>query len=235
MDDREVQRDGDVVRQLDHFMAGKITRREALRRLGILGLSFPVASSLLAACATGSSGTQATSTKSKAIIGIIQEPTSMDPTADATASIATCLLNNVYEGLIRLDGTGKIVGNLAKSWDVSSDGTTITFHLAQGVKWHDGSAFSAQDVVYSWTRAKDPNTKPANPHADYWLPMQSVTASDDHTVQVTLSSYSDNWLFHMGAGSACIVSQASVDSNRPTRSAPVLSSSPPGTVARPCS
>lgn len=214
MDDRELQPDRDVVRQLDHFMAGKITRREALRRLGILGLSLPVASSLIAACGTGSSGNQPASTKSKAIIGIIQEPTSMDPTADATASIATCLLSNVYEGLIRLDGTGKIVGNLAKTWDVSSDGTTVTFHLAQGIKWHDGSAFSAQDVVYSWTRAKDPNTKPANPHADYWRPVESVTAPDDRTVKVTLSTYSDNWLFHMGAGSACIVSQASAASNK---------------------
>ncbi|HVC76009.1 MAG TPA: ABC transporter substrate-binding protein, partial [Candidatus Micrarchaeaceae archaeon] len=195
MDDRELQRDGDVVRQLDQLLSGKITRREALRRLGFLGLSLPVASSLIAACGSGSSSTQTVSTKSKAIIGIIQEPTSMDPTADATASIATCLLNNVYEGLIRLDGTGKIVGNLAKSWDVSSDGTIVTFHLAQGVKWHDGSAFSAQDVVYSWTRAKDPNTKPANPHANYWAPVQAVTAPDDHTVKVTLSSYSDNWLF----------------------------------------
>lgn len=214
MNEDELQRDAGIGRQLNQYMAGRITRREALRRLGVLGVSLPLASSLLAACASGSSTPQTTSTKSKAIIGIIQEPTSMDPTADATASIATCLLGNVYEGLIRLDGTGKVVGNLAKTWDVSADGTTVTFHLAQGVKWHDGSAFSAQDVVYSWTRAKDPSTKPANPHADYWAPVQSVTASDDHTVKVTLSQYSDNWLFHMGAGSACIVSQKSVDTNK---------------------
>jgi peptide/nickel transport system substrate-binding protein len=214
MDDPEMRRDGEVVRQLDNFMAGRITRREALRRLGILGLTLPAASSLIAACGTGTPATQQASTKSKAIIGIIQEPTSMDPTADATASIATCLLDNVYEGLVRLDGSGKLIGNLARTWDVSSSGTTVTFHLAQGVKWHDGSSFSAQDVVSSWTRAKDPATKPANPHADYWAPVQSVTAADDHTVKVTLSTYSDNWLFHMGAGSACIVSQKSADTNR---------------------
>lgn len=214
MDDRELRRDREIALQLDRLLRGEITRREALRRFGILGLSFPVASSLLAACMGGAGTNQPVSTKSKAIIGIIQEPTSMDPTADATASIATCLLNNVYEGLIRLDGTGKIVGNLAKSWDVSSDGTTVTFHLAQGVKWHDGAAFSAHDVVYSWTRAMDSTTKPANPHADYWAPVQSVEAPDDHTAKVTLKTYSDNWLFHMGAGSACIVSQKSVDTNK---------------------
>ena len=212
MDSSELRRDAEIVRQLDSYMGARITRREALRRLGVLGLSLPVASSLLEACATGSTNTPTTSTKSKAVIGIVQEPTSMDPTADATASIATCLLNNVYEGLVRLDGTGKIVGNLAKSWDVSSDGTTVTFHLAAGVKWHDGSDFSAQDVVTSWTRAKDPANK--NPHADYWAPVQSVTAPDDKTVKVTLSSYSDNWLFHMGAGSACIVSAKSQANNK---------------------
>ncbi len=208
MVDRELQR------QLGHYMGGRITRREALRRLGVLGIGLPLATELIAACSSSGSGGQVTSTKTKAIIGIIQEPTSMDPTADATASIATCLLGNLYEGLIRLDGTGKIVPNLAKSWDVSSDGTTVTFHLATGVKWHDGSAFTANDVVYSWTRAKATSTKPPNPHADYFAPVQSVTASDDHTVKVTLSQYSDNWLFHMGAGSACIVSQKSVDTNK---------------------
>ena len=215
MEDRELQRDAGIVRQLDQFLAGRLSRREALRRLGVLGVSLPMASALIAACASGSTtNNQPSTTKTKAIIGIIQEPTSLDPTADATASIATCLLNNVYEGLVRLDGGGRIVGNLARSWDVSADGATVTFHLAQGVKWHDGAAFSAQDVVYSWTRAKDAANK--NPHADYWVPVQSVSAPDDHTIKVTLSAYSDNWLFHMGAGSACIVSQASAANNKTT-------------------
>src|SRR5438309_1215227 len=48
------------------------------------------------------------SSKPRAIIGIVQEPTSLDPTADATASIATTLRDNLYEGLVRLDGSGKI-------------------------------------------------------------------------------------------------------------------------------
>lgn len=213
MDGRELKRDASVTGELDRSAAGRIGRRELLRRLGILGVGLPAASALIAAC-TGGGAAPTTSTKSKAIVGIIQEPTSMDPTADATASIATCLLDNVYEGLVRLDGDGKIIGDLARSWDVSPDGTTITFHLAQGVKWHDGSDFSAQDVVYSWTRAKDTSTKPTNPHADYWAPMESVTAPDDHTVKVTLKTYSDNWLFHMGAGSAAIVSQKSAANNK---------------------
>jgi peptide/nickel transport system substrate-binding protein len=155
-----------------------------------------------------------TSSKPKAIIGILQEPTSMDLTADATASISVCLRDNLYEGLVRLDGSGKLVGSLAKSWDVSPDGTQFTFHLVTGAKWHDGSPFTAQDVKFSWDRAADPNAQPkANPHRDYWDPVKSVDVVDDATVKVTLGAYSDNWLFHMAAGSAAIVSSKSVATN----------------------
>jgi peptide/nickel transport system substrate-binding protein len=162
---------------------------------------------------TPSGQAAAASSKPKAVIGIIQEPTSMDPTADATASIATCLRDNLYEGLVRLDGTGKIVGSLARSWDVSPDGTTFTFHLVSGAKWHDGTPFTAQDVKFSWERAADANTSPANPHRDYWAPVKSVDVADPETVTVALNTYSDNWLFHMAAGSACIVSSSSAATN----------------------
>jgi peptide/nickel transport system substrate-binding protein len=162
------------------------------------------------AAATGASS------KPRAVIGIVQEPTSMDPTADATASIATTLRDNLYEGLVRLDGTGKIVGSLAKNWDVSPDGSTLTFHLVNGAKWHDGTPFTAQDVKFAWDRAGDANTDPVNPHRDYWAPVKSVDVVDDATVKVTLSSYSDNWLFHMASGSACIVSSRSAANNKTT-------------------
>ncbi|MBV9357464.1 MAG: ABC transporter substrate-binding protein [Chloroflexi bacterium] len=203
----------------------KLRRREALRQLAAFGL----AGSLLGACTAGPSssgagslgGAPATSSvpapggaKTRAIVGLIQEPTALDPTADATASIATCLRDNLYEGLVRLDGTGKILGSLATAWESSPDGTTFTFHLAPAVTFHDGTPLTAQDVVYSWQRAMDPNTQPPNPHRDYWAPVTSVEAVDNNTVKVLLSSYSDNWLFHMGAGSACIVSSKSEGTNK---------------------
>ena len=113
-----------------------------------------------------------------------------------------------------MDATGKILPSLAKTWDVSPDGTAVTFHLNTGVKWHDGSPFTAQDVKFSWDRAADANTNPVNPHRDYWAPVKSVDVVDDSTVKVTLSTYSDNWLFHMASGSASIVSSKSIDNNK---------------------
>jgi peptide/nickel transport system substrate-binding protein len=154
------------------------------------------------------------SSKPRAVIGIVQEPTSLDPTADATASISTTLRDNLYEGLVRLDGNGKIVGSLAKTWDVDPTGKTVTFHLVSGAKWHDGTPFTASDVKFAWDRAANPNTDPVNPHRDYWAPVQSVEAVDDATARMTLSGYSDNWLFHMAAGSACIVSPKSAANNK---------------------
>jgi peptide/nickel transport system substrate-binding protein len=172
------------------------------------------ASGAAAGAATSAPAAGGASSKPRAVIGIVQEPTSMDPTADATASIATTLRDNLYEGLVRLDGTGKIVGSLAKNWDVSPDGNTFTFHLVSGARWHDGTPFTAQDVKFSWDRAGDANTDPVNPHRDYWAPVQSVDVVDDATVKVTLSSYSDNWLFHMSSGSACIISSKSAANNK---------------------
>jgi peptide/nickel transport system substrate-binding protein len=167
----------------------------------------------IAAASPAPAASSAVSSKPKVTIAFTQEPTSLDPTADATASIATTLRDNLYEGLVRLDGSGKLLGSLAKTWDVSPDGTTVTFHLVSGAKWHDGTPFTAQDVKFSWDRAADAATAPPNPHRDYWAPVKSVDVVDDLTVKVTLSTYSDNWLFHMAAGSACIISSKSAATN----------------------
>jgi len=50
----------------------------------------------------------------------------------------------------------RIRGDLAKSWKFSGDGRTITFQLHEGVKWHDGKPFSAEDVLYTLNRIKNP-------------------------------------------------------------------------------
>lgn len=199
------------------FTEGRLTRRQLMLRLAAAGVSLPAALAILEACSGGNSGGGGAggtvSTKAKLVVGIIQEPTSLDPTAAATASISLLLLGNVYEGLVRLDPTGKVVPALAKSWEQSPDGKTYTFHLQSGVKWHDGGEFTAQDVKWSWDRAASSATTPANPHKDYFDPVQSVDVVDPHTVKVTLKAFSYNFLFHMTAGSACIVSQKTSSTN----------------------
>ena len=69
---------------------------------------------------------------------------------------ALSAINNVYEGLVQYQpGSTKIVGRLAKSWEISPDGLTYTFHLNDGVKFHDGTPMTAADVIKSFERRRD--------------------------------------------------------------------------------
>lgn len=67
-----------------------------------------------------------------------------------------------FEGLVfpANDGTA-IEGALAESWDVSEDGLTYTFHLRDGLKFYNGDAVTAEDILYSLNRAIDPE-KPSS-------------------------------------------------------------------------
>jgi len=76
-----------------------------------------------------------------------------------------------------------IVGDLAESWDISSNGLVITFHLRKGVKWHDGKPFTSADVLYTYQATIDPKTPTA--YAGDFLKVKKVEAPDDYTFRVT--------------------------------------------------
>lgn len=63
---------------------------------------------------------------------------------------------NIFDRLVDVevgtDGNSKIVPSLAESWDISDDGLEYTFHLRQGVKFHNGNDFTAEDVAYTFHR-----------------------------------------------------------------------------------
>ena len=99
--------------------------------------------------------------------------------------------SQMFKGLTDINPvTGALEPELAKSWDISDDGLTITFHLRQGINWSDGEPFTADDVVFTFndlifnedveTDTRDILTLP-----DGSYPV--VTKVDDYTVQVTMS------------------------------------------------
>ena len=93
-------------------------------------------------------------------------------------------INNVYEGLVEYaPGTTRVVGLLAKSWEISADGLSYTFHLADGVRFHDGTAMDAAAVVTSLERRK--KNKFLN---SYFLDnVTAIEAPDSHTVVLKLA------------------------------------------------
>jgi peptide/nickel transport system substrate-binding protein len=110
---------------------------------------------------------------------------------------------NIYESLLRHDQQLKPQPSLAKSWEISPDGKVYTFHLQQGVKWHDGKPFSAADVVFSL----DVMLREVNPR---WRPianaqLQKVEAVDANTVRITLKQPFGPFLTSLEPATAPIV------------------------------
>jgi ABC-type transport system substrate-binding protein len=89
----------------------------------------------------------------------------LDPT-QAESSIF--ILEQIYDGLVRLDKNLSIVPCLAEYWEISPDGKKHTFYLRRGVKFHHGRELSAEDVKFSLERILDKKTN--SPYYQFFLP-----------------------------------------------------------------
>jgi peptide/nickel transport system substrate-binding protein len=107
--------------------------------------------------------------------------TLLPPLANDAASFS--IISLVYNGLVKYDGNLKIVGDLAKGWDISPDGLTITFHLRKGVKWQDGAPFTARDALFTYQVMVDPKTPTA--YSGDYLQVKKAEVLDDYTFRVT--------------------------------------------------
>ena len=97
-------------------------------------------------------GFAVTSNAKVLVVGQIAEPKSLDPST-VTAVNDFRIVMNIYDGLVRYtDGKLEVEPALAKSWDISSDGTVYTFNLRSGIKFHDGSSFNAEAVKFNFDR-----------------------------------------------------------------------------------
>lgn len=93
------------------------------------------------------------------------------------------MATKIYSGLVEYDKNLNIIGDLAKSWDISDDGKAIIFHLHKGVRWHDGKPFTSADVEFTYKFMIDDKT-PTSYDADFRL-VKSFEVVDDYTVKVT--------------------------------------------------
>jgi peptide/nickel transport system substrate-binding protein len=147
-------------------------------------------------------------------IGLVLEPPALDPTAGAAAAIDEVVYQNVFEGLTRIDQTGAVQPALATSWDISADGLDYTFHLVEGVTFHDGTTFDADDVVFTYGRITAAES--VNAQKGLYAGIQSVTALDPKTVEIKLKGPDGLFLFNIGRGDAVIVAPESAANNAAT-------------------
>lgn len=101
----------------------------------------------------------------------------------AGESSASAIASNIFNSLLKYDKNLELTGELAQSWNISSDQRTITFHLKPNLKWADGEPLTSSDVMFTWQTVTNDNTR--TPYgADYKLVIKAETP-DNITFRVT--------------------------------------------------
>ncbi len=112
----------------------------------------------------------------------IGEPINLIP-AISSDSASHAIAAYVYNGLVEYDKNLQLKGDLAESWEISSDNLSITFYLRKGVKWHDGEEFNADDVRFTYEFMISDDT-PTSYDADF-RKVEKFEVIDNYTVKVT--------------------------------------------------
>ena len=157
-------------------------KRKTVRKIAAVIALLCLGAVVLTGCGGSSSGS-GSGTDGEGISIYVGETifdSSLDPVKGAF-SYGYPVINNA---LTKVTPESTYAGDLALDWEVSSDALTYTFHLREGVTFHDGSDFTAEDVVFTYNTVKE--NQGGNDSVDLSR-MASVEATDDHTVVFTLT------------------------------------------------
>ena len=186
---------------IDEFAAGRLSRRDFIRRGTVVGISVPLLGSILAAC--GSSGTSSSPSGGSssaagapgAVIkaGIVTPTGAINPVTVADQG-GLDMLGQTGEYLCLSTQTLTLKPVLATSWTPNSKADVWTFKIRQGVKFHNGQALTADDVVYTYQLHTNPKGE-ANALSAFGgvLTPAGVKKVDDFTVEFHLSAPNGNF------------------------------------------
>ncbi len=213
----------------DELLRRLLTRRDVVRggatAAGALGVGW-----LLAACGGGGGGEEAAAPPPPAETGgaataavpagggaeidtmawaINGEAVAMDY-ALAYDFNTNCAVTNITEPLLRFDPSGQLVPNLATAWE-QVDPSTLTITLREGVKFHDGTDMTADDVAFSLNRHRDPDV--GSYLATFHERVKDVTATGPLEVTVTMTKPDAIFLYAMGTMAGAVASKAFIEAN----------------------
>ena len=114
----------------------------------------------------------------------VSEFLTIDP-AKMTGALLFQISSNIISGLMHIDANLVPRGDLAIDWTVSDDGKEYVFNLHEGVTYHNGDKFTAEDVVFTYERSRDPKN---SLHSGVVKNIKEAVALDDHTVKFILKS-----------------------------------------------
>lgn len=172
---------------------------------------------------SNSANLAATSPKETLRVDIGAEIPTFDP-AIAEDGNTYRVTNDLFAGLIDFDQSNRPIPGMARSWEITPDGKTYTFHLRDNLKFSDGSPIKASDFVYSWQRLVDPKLG-----SSYAFLLKDVvngasiiagkapatslgiSAPDDKTVVVKLTHPSNAFLSYLTVPNVFVVSRANLE------------------------
>jgi peptide/nickel transport system substrate-binding protein len=152
--------------------------------------------------------------KTSVTIGMAVEPAGLDPTVAAPVAIGQVTWQNVFEGLTTVDKSGKVQPQLATSWEISPDGKTYTFKLAEGVTFHNGVAFDSSVAKFAIDRARGADS--VNPQKRYFAAIESVETPDPATLVLKLSRPAGSLLYWLGWPASVMVEPKTAADNKTT-------------------
>jgi peptide/nickel transport system substrate-binding protein len=193
--------------------SGKVSRRTFLRRMAAVGLTAPLANQLLAfsgvAMAQPAMVYKPTKRGGGGLLKVLwwQGPTLLNPhfavgTKDQDGS------RLFYEPLAGWDADGNLRTILAaeipsrENGGLAADGKSVTWKLKQGVRWHDGRPFTADDCVFTWQYSKDPATSTVTSGSYKDVEVEKV---DTHTVRVKFAQPTPFWSDTFVGSAGCII------------------------------
>jgi len=170
----------------------------------------------VAACSPAGSGDAQSGSRGPLVVARTVDLDGLDP-AVATAFGTVQTLQLVFDTLLRTDSSGRIVPGLAKSWQTARDGRTLTLHLQEGVKFHNGDPLTSDAVVATLDRVRDEAT--ASVVRSNLLAVTKVSATDPNTVVVKLSRPDSSILDTLTLTGTAILDPADIKAGRLAKAA----------------
>lgn len=147
----------------------------------------------LSACSGDKADDSSRSDESSITIGIPQDiEDSLDPHA-AVAAGTEEILFNIFEGLVKPDSDGNLVPAVASDYKIEDEGKTYTFYLREGVKFHDGTPVTVEDIKYSIERCADTSGE-GTLLVSAFSNIESVEIVDEKTVSIHLMNADTDFL-----------------------------------------
>jgi peptide/nickel transport system substrate-binding protein len=134
-----------------------------------------------AACGGGAGSGSSSGPRDTLVFAASADATTLDP-HNTTDTESDQVIMMMYETLIGFDADMKIIPRLAERWEVAPDGVTWTFHLRQGIRFHDGTPFNAEAVRRNFARVMDPVAN--HKRLVLFDMIDRVEAVDDRTVRI---------------------------------------------------